>query len=96
MDKWSSGPFQNGQTELGDLWTSEMGRPELLASGIGSALLTTAAGLFVAIPAYAAYAFFVARADKLTLEMDALVQNVIELVCAEAQGTSRGRRRKAA
>lgn len=72
-----------------------MGRPELLASGIGSALLTTAAGLFVAIPAYAAYAFFVARADKLTLEMDALVQNVIELVCAEAQGTTRKRRKAA-
>ena len=34
-----------------------MGRPELLASGIGAALLTTAAGLCVAIPAYAAFAF---------------------------------------
>lgn len=74
-----------------------MGRPEMLASGIGSALLTTAAGLFVAIPAYAAYAFFLAKADKLTLEMDGHVQSVIELVCAEAQGNSRSRRgRKAA
>lgn len=74
-----------------------MGRPELLASGIGGALLTTAAGLCVAIPAYAAYAFFVGRVDKLILEMDALVQNVVEQICAEAQTNTRGRRsRKAA
>ncbi len=77
-----------------------MGRPELLASGIGAALLTTAAGLCVAIPAYTAYAFFLARTDKLTLEMDALAQNVVELISAEAlqnsSGRSRSRSRKAA
>lgn len=75
-----------------------MGRPELLASGIGAALLTTASGLSVAIPAYAAYAFFLARTDKLLLEMDALVANLVELTSAEAlQSTrSRGRSRKAA
>jgi biopolymer transport protein ExbB len=77
-----------------------MGRPELLASGIGAALLTTAAGLCVAIPAYAAYAFFVGRTDKLTLEMDALAQNVVELISAEAlqnnSSRSRSRTRKAA
>lgn len=75
-----------------------MGRPELLASGIGAALLTTASGLSVAIPAYAAYAYFLARTDKLILEMDALVANVVELTSAEAlQGNrSRTRSRKAA
>ncbi len=76
-----------------------MGRPELLASGIGAALLTTAGGLCVAIPAYAAYAFFVGRTDRLTLEMDALGQNLVELISAEAMqstGKGRGRSRKAA
>lgn len=76
-----------------------MGRPELLASGIGAALLTTAAGLCVAIPAYAAYAFFIGRVDKLTLEMDLLAQNVVELISAEALQSgsrSRSRARKAA
>lgn len=76
-----------------------MGRPELLASGIGAALLTTAAGLCVAIPAYAAYAFFVGRTDQLILEMDALGQSVVELISAEAAqttGRSRSRARKAA
>lgn len=76
-----------------------MGRPELLAGGIGQALLTTAAGLFVAIPAYTAYAYFLARADKLTIEMDTHVQRVIELVSAEGlqeNGRSRSRTRRAA
>lgn len=75
-----------------------MGRPEMLASGIGAALLTTAAGLCVAIPAYAAYAFFVGRTDQLTMEMDALGQNVVELISAEALQTTpkRSRSRKAA
>ena len=41
-----------------------MGRPELLAAGIGQALLTTAAGLTVAIPALIAYLFFVSRVDR--------------------------------
>ncbi|MBX3420782.1 MAG: MotA/TolQ/ExbB proton channel family protein [Pirellulaceae bacterium] len=75
-----------------------MGRPELLASGIGAALLTTAFGLCVAIPAYTAYVYFLGRTDKLILEMDALVANVVELTSAEAQQSarSRSRSRKAA
>ena len=79
--------------------TGAMGKPELLAGGIGQALLTTAAGLFVAIPAYTAYAFFLARADKLIIEMDTHVQRVIELVSAEGlqeSGRSRSRSRRAA
>ena len=79
--------------------TGAMGRPELLAGGIGQALLTTAAGLFVAIPAYTAYAYFLARADKLIVEMDTHVQRVVELVSAEGlqeSGRSRSRSRRAA
>lgn len=70
-----------------------MGRPELLASGIGAALLTTAAGLCVAIPAYAAYAFFVGRTDRLIMEMDSLAQNVVDLISAEAIQGNSGRAR---
>ncbi len=76
-----------------------MGRPELLAGGIGTALITTAAGLVVAIPAYAAYAFFLGRTDKLILEMDAYAQNVVELISAEGlqeSGKSRSRSRSRA
>lgn len=41
-----------------------MGRPELLASGISQALITTAAGLFIAIPAQAAYFWFKSRIER--------------------------------
>lgn len=41
-----------------------IGRPELLAAGISQALVTTAAGLCVAIPAQAAYYWFRARVDR--------------------------------
>src|SRR5690606_36336462 len=42
-----------------------MGRPELLAGGISEALITTAAGLSVAIPALTAYLWFLGRVDRL-------------------------------
>ncbi len=60
-----------------------MGRPELLASGISEALLTTAAGLSVAVPALTAYWFFASRADRLIIEIDALGQEVVEVISAE-------------
>ncbi len=76
-----------------------MGRPELLAGGIGQALLTTAAGLLVAIPAYTIYAFFLGRADKLIVEMDVFAQQLVELISAEGlqeSQRSRGRSRSRA
>lgn len=41
-----------------------LGKPELLASGISQALITTAAGLAVAIPTQAAYFWFKSRIDR--------------------------------
>ncbi len=61
-----------------------MGRPELLASGISEALLTTAAGLCVAIPALIAYLFFISRVDRLIIDIDALGQQVVSLISADA------------
>jgi len=43
---------------------SGLGKPELLAGGISQALITTAAGLTVAIPTQAAYFWFRARIDR--------------------------------
>jgi biopolymer transport protein ExbB len=62
-----------------------MGRAELLAGGISQALLTTAAGLTVAIPALLAYLFFVGRVDSLIMEIDALGQELVDIISAEAQ-----------
>jgi len=44
--------------------------PGDLAGGIGEALLTTIAGLLVAIPAYVSYNYFVSRTNQFTLEME--------------------------
>lgn len=44
--------------------------PGDLAGGIGEALITTVAGLMVAIPAYVAYNYFVNRVNHITLEME--------------------------
>ncbi|MHB8971057.1 MAG: MotA/TolQ/ExbB proton channel family protein [Pirellulaceae bacterium] len=73
-----------------------MGRPELLAAGIAQALLTTAAGLFVAIPALIAYLYFVSRVDRLVIQIDSLSQQVVDLISAEAQPNRGTQRSKAA
>lgn len=60
-----------------------LGRPELLAKGISEALLTTAAGLTVAIPALIFYLFFVSRVDRLIIDIDAMGQEVVNTIAAE-------------
>lgn len=60
-----------------------LGRPELLAKGISEALLTTAAGLSVAIPALIFYLFFVSRVDKLIIDIDSMGQEVVNVISAE-------------
>jgi biopolymer transport protein ExbB len=60
-----------------------LGRPELLAGGIAKALLNTAGGLAIAIPASIFYVFFVSRVDRLVIEIDTLAQEVVNVVAAE-------------
>jgi len=75
-----------------------IGRPEMLASGISTALLTTAGGLTVAIPAYLAYMYFSSKSDRYLGEIDKLCQRVIDSISAEGlENTgSRSRKRRAA
>jgi biopolymer transport protein ExbB len=61
-----------------------MGKADQLAGGIGIALLATAAGLVVAIPALTMYMFLAGRVDALVMDMDILAQNIVHLVSAEA------------
>ena len=44
--------------------------PELLASGIWEALLTTAFGLAIGIIVYSAYNFLITRINKLVIDME--------------------------
>jgi biopolymer transport protein ExbB len=60
--------------------SNALGRTGLLAGGISEALLTTAFGLLVAVPAIIAYHIFRSRADNLVREMeDACLEIVVAL-----------------
>jgi biopolymer transport protein ExbB len=62
--------------------------PSLVAGGIKVALLTTAAGLVIAIPVNIAYNFFVTRVDQLIVDMERGSQKIINLAWdLEKKGT---------
>lgn len=63
--------------------SNAIGKAEELAGGIALALLTTAAGLMIAIPSLIAYTFLAGRVDSLVVEMDDLAQNVVRYISAE-------------
>ncbi len=60
--------------------------PSDLAGGIWEALLTTAFGLLVAIAAYVAYNYLVARVGKMVLEMETSATEVVDLLAGEEAG----------
>jgi len=53
--------------------------PALVAGGIKVALLTTAAGLIIAVPVNIFYNFFVTRIDKLIMDMEQGAQQLLNL-----------------
>lgn len=61
-----------------------MGQTETLAKGIAMALLTTAVGLLIAIPAMTAWLYLAGRVDAVVMEMDRLGQELVNLISAEA------------
>ncbi len=60
-------------------------KPELLASGVSEAIITTIFGLIVAIPAMLAYAFFRRRAAKLVAELEGVCMEMVALLGATAE-----------
>jgi biopolymer transport protein ExbB len=54
--------------------------PSQLAGGIGQALLTTAAGLAVAIPVFVAYNYLVSRVGSLIWDMERTATEVVDLL----------------
>ena len=55
-------------------------RPMMLASGVAEALVTTAAGLMIGIPAMAAYSFFRGRVQSLIADLEAATTQLIALL----------------
>ena len=60
--------------------TSGVGNAELLAGGISEALITTAAGLTVAIPSLMFYRFLRRKVDELLLQMEDQAIYLIEVL----------------
>ena len=70
-----------------------MGRPDLLARGFGEALITTAMGLLVAIPAMILHWVFTSRVDRIAMRLDETSQQVIDEISAESSSDTRRRSR---
>ncbi|WP_020146300.1 MotA/TolQ/ExbB proton channel family protein [Thioalkalivibrio sp. ALJ15] len=69
-------------TEIG------VGSPRDLAGGISQALITTAAGIGVAIPALAFHRYFRGRIDELVLEMEQEATKLVEVIHGERDATA--------
>jgi biopolymer transport protein ExbB len=61
-----------------------------LAGGIWQALITTALGLMVSIPAYAAYNFLVGRVESVALDMERAASEIVAFLTVKSvQGKSK-------
>jgi biopolymer transport protein ExbB len=55
-----------------------VGQGNLLAGGIAEAILTTAAGLFIAIPSLVFYNYFSSKAESLILEIESYANTLLK------------------
>ena len=60
------------------------GHPESLAGGISEALITTAAGLTVAIPSLMLHRFFLRRVDDLVVELERHAAHLVDAMHSDA------------
>ena len=67
--------------------SSGVGDPGVLAGGISEALITTAAGLSVAIPSLMFYRYFEGRVVYLVLRMEEEALRLIDVIHGERQGS---------
>lgn len=58
--------------------SSGVGNPEALSGGISEAMVTTAAGLFIGIPALVAYNSLDARADRLIFDLETYASKLLD------------------
>ena len=63
-----------------------LGDPGVVANGIAQALITTATGLIVAVPAFVFYNYFVARVNGYALQIERAASHVVNLVAADGGG----------
>ncbi|HHH38223.1 MAG TPA: MotA/TolQ/ExbB proton channel family protein [Sedimenticola sp.] len=65
--------------------TAGVGDPTVLAGGISEALITTAAGLSVAIPSVMFHRYFTGRVDQLVIKMEEEALKMVEVMQGERE-----------
>jgi biopolymer transport protein ExbB len=70
------------------LVSAGQGDAKILAGGISTALVTSAAGLSVAIPALIAHRFFLRKVDELILEIDSISQRFFDRLRVDVSADS--------
>lgn len=68
--------------------TQGVGNPSILAEGISEALLTTAAGLTVAIPSLMFYRYFQGKVDELVVTMEQEALKMVEVMHGQREEDS--------
>jgi len=71
--------------------THGVGNPAVLAGGISEALLTTAAGLSIAIPALMGYRYLRGRVDSLVVQMEKEAMKLVDTIHREEPGVGTAR-----
>ena len=81
-------------TAFAEISQQGTGNPSALAGGIGQALITTAAGLFVAIPAVLGHSYLVSRVEGILVELERrreeLMGNVAQAVALKGREARAG------
>lgn len=73
---------------FGVIMDAGVGNPGVLAGGISKALITTAAGLSVAIPALMFHRYLDSRVTKLTIAMEEQALHLVEVIKGQREGTA--------
>ncbi len=72
-----------------------VGNPTVVATGIATALITTAAGLTVAIPTLFFYRYFRGKVNALTLRMEEEALKVVDIIHGEREASATAAKKKA-
>ena len=80
-----SARFAPGVNDYSDLLEQLGGDPGVLAGGISEALVATAVGLLVAIPAVMAFNYFNSRVEGFLIDMNDVASEVINFVLKEGR-----------
>ena len=68
---------------FGDISNAGSGGMDIVTTGISEALVCTAAGLMVAIPAVISYNYFMRTIDNMVLQMELIASELLDLMCVK-------------